>query len=247
MMFVSEQIKSYENQSVYSYNTYMPSYNAASEIKPLACIRHSSLGGIYVVKDVNNDKLYLLDSNGSEVNFMFRGQFGPASEEEAKSLHRILMRMQIKSTARPRAKVEDPEKIRDQFKTYLEDLGEKNPAAAKGFEVFWKKLIDMAGDQPGDSWGMRDSKKNGLNPVLKINSKKTGKSVNLAHFFGGNKDRTEMSIIVVKAHLPQESFGLFPNKKTCYGAGDSVDIKYEELLNGVGEKYLNCFKAILKP
>ena len=225
----------------------MSSYNAASEIKPLTCIRHESSGGIYVVRDVNHDKLYLLDSNGSEVNFIFRCQFGPATEEEAKSLHRILMRMQIKSTAKPRAKAEDPEKIREQFKSYLNGLEEINPAAAKGFEGFWKKLIAMAGDQPGDSWGMRDSKKNGLNPVLKINSKKTGKSVNLAHFFGGNKDHTEMSIIVVKAHLPQESYALFPNKKTYYGAGDSIDIKYEELGNGAGEKYLNCFKAILRP
>jgi len=224
----------------------MPSFSTADQIKPLDCIRHETKGGIYVVKAINGDKLYLLDSNGYEANYMFRGQFGPATEAEAASLEKLVIRMQIKSTARP-PKTVSPEEVRAQFEKYVDSLSEKNAEAAKNFRKFWDQLIQIAGDQPGESWAMRESKKLGVNPVLKIISKTSGKFVNLAHFWGGETNRNELSIMIVKAHLPKELKDHFPNKKTYYGSGDSIDIKYEDLANGVGEKYLNCFKTILKP
>ena len=174
----------------------------------------------------------------------FRAQYlEQASQEETSSLKELIEQVKTDEKEKPKKtsrRIIDPAHIRYEFDKFLKHIAVRYPASEEAFRIFWRELLDIAGDIPGKTWEMKSSTGNNPGPALKLCNPSTQKWVYCLTFIPSYGLRIEIK----KEFLPEEFDKLFPIDNAMFGAGKAVELRYENFPEEKRRHYLNCVKAI---
>lgn len=206
---------------------------------PVRNVLNKSLG--VVIKAIG-DNVTIQVRNGGRMTF--KAQYlAPATEEEAADLKEMIA--QLRQDDRRKAitgRIVDPELVRIECDKYIRHIAVRYPKSGEAFQVFWKELLAVAGDQPGKTWEMKPGSSSNPCPVLKVYNVPTQKWVYCLNLLAGWGLRMEIK----KEFLPPGCEALFPIDNAMFGSGRAVELNYKDFPPEKRKPYIDCVAAIYK-
>lgn len=198
---------------------------------------------LYLVKNLAARSLFLEDESGAEVKFEFRGQFELAGDDEKRGFSEN----REKRISRKREKSSNEHDEREtlaRFDEYVAALKIKHPEIVPKFMAFWSEVVAIIGGRPGQTWRMRNSRKYGLNPMIRVGNPTTGNWVDGMYISAASPDGMTLNLTIMRGFRPKDCDPLFPQKKTFHGQGDGIDLPYATMTGETLKPYLDCIRII---